>query len=122
MKSEGKKTNGCHSGCLVQKCTCGAFHLRYRYAMVVLHKHTLFQIMDECYRREEQYADDKSSRSSTPMIIMLGIVSLIVPEDDFSMFSKAIHDAVSEELGLSALFDRTSLLPDAERGIGQGPV
>jgi len=38
------------------------------------------------------------------------------------MFSKAIHDAVSEELGLSALFDRTSLLPDAERGIGQGPV
>lgn len=116
MNSAGEGKNGCHFHCQVQKCTCGAFHLHYRYAMVVLHKQALFQIMEECYRREEQHAGDKSGRNPAPMIIMLGIVSLIVPEEDFSMFSNAVHEAVSEELGLPALLGESFPLPGKEDG------
>lgn len=50
------------------------------------------------------------------MIIMLGIVSLIVPEEDFSMFSNAVHEAVSEELGLPALLGESFPLPGKEDG------
>ncbi|MEE9905496.1 MAG: hypothetical protein K4305_08755 [Chlorobium sp.] len=103
MKSHERKNRGCHSRCMVQKCSCGAFHLHYRYAMVVLHKQSLFRIMEECYRWEETGGNSDGKKSSSPLIIMLGIVSLIVPEEDFPMFSKAINDAVSEELGLPAL-------------------
>ncbi|MBN1279230.1 MAG: hypothetical protein K9I59_10415 [Chlorobium sp.] len=103
MKSHERKNRGCHTQCFVQKCSCGAFHLHYRYAMVVLHKQTLFQIMEECYRWEESGKAGPERTSSSPLIIMLGVVSLIVPEDDFRMFSKAVNDAVSEELGLPAL-------------------
>ncbi len=116
MNSAGEGKNGCHFHCQVQKCTCGAFHLHYRYAMVVLHKQALFQIMEECYRREEQQTGDRSGRNPAPMIIMLGIVSLIVPEEDFSMFSNAIHEAVSEELGLPALLGESTSLPGTEDG------
>lgn len=103
MSSQERKKGGCHAQCMVQKCSCGAFHLHYRYAMVVVHKQTLFQIMEECYRWEESECKKGERKPSSPLIIMLGIVSLIIPDDDFKMFSKAINDAVSEELGLSAL-------------------
>lgn len=103
MNSHERKNRGCHTLCFVQKCSCGAFHLHYRYAMVVLRKQTLFQIMEECYQWEEGSGHKDGRKSSSPLIIMLGIVSLIVPEEDFQLFSKAVNDAVTEELGLPAL-------------------
>lgn len=103
MKSHEQKNRGCHAQCIVQKCSCGAFHLHYRYAMVVLRKQALFQIMEECYRWEETRGQKEGRKTSSPLIIMLGVVSLIVPEEDFLMFSKAINDAISEELDLPAL-------------------
>lgn len=102
--NDSKNSDDARHRCFVGKCPCGAFHLHYRYVMVVITKQTLFQIMEECYRWEESRASVVAgSGSSSPMIIMLGIVSLVIPEKDFGVFSKAIHNAVSKELGLEAL-------------------
>lgn len=87
----------------VSRCRCGAYHLRYRYVDVTIRRETLYLIMEECFRYEEVSAKREEQRPE-PMVFSLGVVTLAILPMDFAAFSKAIGDAVSEDLGIGRLF------------------
>ncbi|ABL64385.1 hypothetical protein [Chlorobium phaeobacteroides] len=103
MNGNEKKRGRCSARCVVNKCSCGAFHLHYRYAVVIIGKQTLFQIMEDCYRWEELNVGMSEGWCTKPFVVMLGIVTITVPQVDFEEFSKAIQDAVSLELDLPGI-------------------
>ncbi|MBN1928883.1 MAG: hypothetical protein JW764_05025 [Chlorobiaceae bacterium] len=86
----------------VSRCRCGAYHLRYRYVDVTIRRETLYLIMEECFRYEEESAKREEQRPE-PMVFSLGVVTLTILPVDFAAFSRAIGDAVSADLGLDRL-------------------
>ncbi len=111
MNQNQKKRECGNARCMVNKCSCGAFHLHYRYAVVIIGKQTLFQIMEECYRWEEMSCGMSEGLCTKPFVVMLGIVTLTVPQVDYEEFSKAIQDAVSMELDLPGITGGLLSLP-----------
>ncbi|WP_245153584.1 hypothetical protein [Chlorobaculum sp. 24CR] len=108
MQEQSKKNNeqkapACISTIEVSRCKCGAFHLRYRYVNITIRRETLYLIMEECFRYEEESAKREEQRPE-PMIFSLGVVTLAILPIDFAAFSKAVGDAVSEDLGIGRLF------------------
>ena len=108
MPEENKNRNepkapACISTIEVSRCKCGAFHLRYRYVNITIHRETLYLIMEECFRHEEGLAE-RQEETPPPMIFSLGVVTLTILPPDFTAFSKAIGDAVSADLGIGRLF------------------
>jgi len=87
----------------VSRCRCGAYHLRYRYVDVTIRRETLYLIMEECFRYEAESAKREEQRPE-PMVFSLGVVTLAILPPDFAAFSKAVGDAVSEDLGIGRLF------------------
>lgn len=108
MQEENKNSNepkapACISTIEVSRCKCGAWHLRYRYVDVAIHREMLYLIMEECFRHDELNAGNEGDAPS-PMIFSLGVVTLTILPMDYAAFSRAIGDAVSEDLGIGKLF------------------
>jgi len=108
MSEENKNSNepkapACISTIEVSRCKCGAFHLRYRYVNITIHRETLYLIMEECFRHDELNTGNEGDAPS-PMIFSLGVVTLAILPMDFAAFSKTIGDAVSADLGIGRLF------------------
>ncbi|MGC8775482.1 MAG: hypothetical protein ACP5R6_09530 [Chlorobaculum sp.] len=108
MQEENKHRNepkapACATRIGVSRCKCGAWHLRYRYVDVAIHRETLYLIMEECFRHDELNAGNEGDAPS-PMIFSLGVVTLAILPTDYAAFSRAIGDAVSEDLGIGKLF------------------
>jgi hypothetical protein len=102
-KNNEQKAPACISTIGVSRCRCGAYHLRYRYVDVAIPRETLYLIMEECFRYEEECAKREGQRPEA-MVFSLGVVTLAILPLDFAAFSKAVGDAVNEDLGIGRLF------------------
>jgi len=51
-----------------------------------------------------------------PFIIMLGIVTLSVPWKEFSLFSRVIEEAVSDEVGIPQLAAKLAMRETGREG------
>lgn len=102
-KNNDSNNPACISRIEVSRCRCGSFHLRYRYVDVAVRRETLYLIMEECFRYEKVTVEC-GRQNTVPMIFSLGVVTLTIMPMDYAAFSKAIGDAVSDDLGLKFLF------------------
>jgi len=97
-----QKAPACISTIGVSRCRCGAYHLRYHYVDVSIRREMLYLIMEECFRYEKESAKREEQRPEA-MVFSLGVVTLAILPPDFAAFSKAVGDAVSEDLGITRL-------------------
>ena len=102
--------------CFVSRCACGTSHIHYRHAVVAVGRNALMRIMEECYLRDRKVPEKNRDGYPMPFIIMLGIVTLSVPWKEFSLFSRVIEEAVSDEVGIPQLAAKLAMRETGREG------
>ncbi|MEC9487683.1 MAG: hypothetical protein UMU76_09370 [Prosthecochloris sp.] len=92
---------------LIRACSCGNYHLHYRYVMVTVPRKTLFHIMEECYEWEEMRAHAPAIYQQKPFRLMIGLVALTILPGDFDEFNNAVQRASNEALDIKKLVGET---------------
>jgi hypothetical protein len=88
---------------MIQKCSCGAFHLHYQYLSVTIKKETLFAIMHKCYAWKKQSDKADTCCHKRPFKLVLGLCMITIPNEDFDEFNQVIQEATTKLMNLDDL-------------------
>ncbi|MBO8093297.1 MAG: hypothetical protein J7D60_08315 [Prosthecochloris sp.] len=92
---------------LIRSCSCGNYHLHYRYVMLTIPGKTLFHIMEECYEWEEMRAHVPEVYLHKPFRLMVGLCTIAILPEDFPEFNEAVQRCANEALNLDDLLQQT---------------
>ncbi len=88
---------------ILRACSCGNYHLHYRYIMLTISKQTLFKIMEECYEWDEKRTHSRTPDLHKPFRLMIGLAAITIMPQDFREFNDAIQSATNEALSINDL-------------------
>ena len=91
----------------IRQCSCGYYHLHYRYIMLTIPMHTLFGIMDECYTWEKMRSHESGMHCRNPFRLVVGVASLAILPEDFEEFNEAVQQAAYKALNIMQLIQQT---------------
>jgi hypothetical protein len=94
MEQHKKKELAKNEVCRIVKCSCGTYHISYRFLTLNLNKHGFMDLLQACEHRERQQAQSPNKHA---FHLSLTGMTIHVSNEDFPSFQSALHWAAASD-------------------------